>query len=193
MKALFFILCTLAYCTSLPHHLHAEEMLITMPPAFVPARDSDGAPQYLTEAEVEHFFRKYSKNLKKVVYNHNIKNFIVPDANWLHSLIDVYEDFLYHHQIRPQRDTWDCENYSILLNSFASIRLWRAGYSNTRLAIGWIRVNARYAWADIPDAVHALIFAVTSDGVYVIEPQNGHFALLQDYPNREFIEEVYLF
>ncbi len=61
------------------------------------------------------------------------------------------------------------------------------------LAIGWMRVNARYAWADIPDAIHALIFAVKSDGVYVIEFQNEHSALLQDYPNGEFIEEVYLF
>ncbi len=123
MKALFFIICTLICCVSSPLNLYAEDMSITMPPAFIPALDSAGAPQYLKDAEIEHLFRKHSKNIKKIIYNHNIKNFIVPDTDWLHSLIDVYEDFLYHHQIRPQRDTWDCENYSILLNSFASIRL----------------------------------------------------------------------
>ncbi len=95
--------------------------------------------------------------------------------------------------MQPQQDTWDCENYSALLNSFASLRLWNAGYTDTRMALGWMRVQAKFPWAGIPDAIHALIFAVTSKGVVVIEPQNGQSTILKDYPNKAYIEEVYLF
>ena len=164
-----------------------------MPAAFVPARTTSGTVQYIDEKELENSFRKHSTNLKDVVYNHRIRNFIIPDTNWLHDLVDTYEAFLRHNHLRPEQDTWDCENYSILLNSFASIRLWQAGYYDTRLALGWMRVQAKYPWAGIPDAIHALIFAVTSEGILVIEPQNGAYTMLEDYPNKGTIEEVYLF
>jgi len=56
-----------------------------------------------------------------------------------------------------------------------------------------MRVLAKYEWAGIPDAIHALVFAVTDDGILFIEPQNGQEIMLKDYPNRAYIEEVYLF
>ena len=176
-----------------PKSLLAETTQIEMPAEFVPARTSSGTVQYIDEKRLENSFRKHATNLKEVVYNHSIRNFIIPDTNWLHDLVDTYEEFLRHNHIHPEQDTWDCENYSILLNSFASIRLWQAGYYDTRLALGWMRVQAKYPWAGIPDAIHALIFAVTSEGILVIEPQNGAYTLLEDYPNKETIEEVYLF
>ena len=41
--------------------------------------------------------------------------------------------------------------------------------------------------------MHALIFTVTGNGIYIIEPQNGQYVPLSQYPNRHYIEEVYLF
>lgn len=96
-------------------------------------------------------------------------------------------------RVQAKADTWDCENYSELLNALVTVRIWKAGYYDTRAAIGWMRVNAKNEWAGLPGVVHALMFGVTEKGLFVIEPQNGQYVELEDYPNKEFIQEVFLF
>jgi len=194
MKTIRFFTPILFYLLIfIPGIASSTESTIIMPPKFVPALNTDGAVKYIDEKSLEEMFRVYSPKLKDVVYNHSIKKFIIPDTNWVHDLFDMYEEYIRSSHMRPQQDTWDCENYATLLNSFASIRLWRAGYLDTRLALGWMRIQGKYPWAGIPDAIHALIFAITSEGILVIEPQNGQFTMLKSYPNRAYIEEVYLF
>jgi len=80
-----------------------------------------------------------------------------------------------------------------MLNAITTLRVWRAGYLDTRATIGWLRVDAKHSWAGMVAELHALMFAVTSEGIFIIEPQNGQYCNLSDYPNREYIEEVYLF
>jgi hypothetical protein len=194
MRKLFFILPLFFWMLIAAAKIsHAESHLITMPPEFVPARSTDGSVKYINERALEKLFRAESPSLQKIIYNHSIKRFIIPETQWLYDLVRMYEGFVQNSQMQPQQDTWDCENYSALLNSFASLRLWNAGYTDTRMALGWMRVQAKFPWAGIPDAIHALIFAVTSKGVVVIEPQNGQSTILKDYPNKAYIEEVYLF
>jgi ligand-binding sensor domain-containing protein len=71
-----------------------------------------------------------------------------------------------------------------MLNALTTIRIWEAGFYDTRGAMGWMRVDARKEWAGLPGVMHALMFAVTEDGIFVIEPQNGKTVKLADYPNR---------
>jgi len=85
------------------------------------------------------------------------------------------------------------KNFSSFLNALATVRIWKTGYYDTRGAIGWMRVDAKYEWAGLPPVMHALVFAVTEYGLLVIEPQNGQIIELKNYPNKEFIQEVFLF
>lgn len=172
-----------------------DTIAIPVPPPFRPALTADKKPQVATIAAIKEDFREHNRNLNKFVYNPNLNEIgvIVPDGIWLKQLVGTYQAMIGQFTIKPEADTWDCENYSSLLNALATLNLWQQGYTKTRAAIGWLRVNARESWAGIPVGMHSLMFAVTVEGIYIIEPQNGSYTKLTEYPNRQFIEEVYLF
>ena len=166
---------------------------LPMPQEFSPALQQDGSPLYVTAASIENTFRKYNPKLKKFYHNKDIKQFIVPDREWLKSLLLTYDSFISYTGVRVKQDAWDCENYSSMLNNLATVRIWRAGYLDTRAAVGWIRVIANKVWAGYQSPVHAVMFVVTDKGIFIVEPQNGQYIDLSSYPNRGTIEEVYLF
>lgn len=166
---------------------------IPIPQDFIPARKADGTPQYISDAVIEDAIRKFSPKMKKFHHNKFITQFIVPNHVWLKQLLEGYDQFLSVVGVRAKADMWDCENYSGMLNSLTTLQIWRAGYLDTRAAIGWIKVAAKKEWAGLPGALHALMFAVTDKGIFIIEPQNGQYISLSDYPNRQYIEEVFLF
>ncbi len=109
------------------------------------------------------------------------------------NVLAAYEALRYQFDIRGKADTWDCENFSQLLNALTTVRIWKAGYYDTRTAMGWLRVDAKESWAGLPGVMHALMFVVTEKGFFVFEPQNGKTIQLENYPNKNFIQEVYLF
>ena len=170
-----------------------EPFKLPMPSDFIPAMDKNGSPQYITAEQIEKTLRGHSKEFKKLYWNWNIKQFIVPRHQWLKELLAVYDTMLDKIDVDAKADTWDCENFSSFLNAFATVRIWKSGYYDTRGAIGWMRVDAKKEWAGLPPVMHALVFAVTEYGLVVIEPQNGQMVELKDYPNKEFIQEVFLF
>lgn len=166
---------------------------LPMPQEFVPALQTDGTPKYVTPSAIESEFRQFSPELKNFYYNKKITRFIVPEPGWIKSMLKTYDMLLSEVGIQAKADTWDCENYSGLLNALTTLRIWRAGYLDTRAALGWLRVNAKKGWAGMPGTMHSLIFTITVKGIYIIEPQNGQYISLSDYPNRQYVEEVYLF
>ena len=85
----------------------------------------------------------------------------------------IYNTFLDKINVQAKAEVWDCETYSSFLNSIATVRIWKAGYYDTRGAIGWMRVDAKKEWAGLPPVMHALVFAVTEEGFFIVEPQNG--------------------
>lgn len=173
----------------------AEEgyIQLPLPQEFVPAMQADGTPKYVTASAIEDEFRQFNPDLKKFYYNKKITRFIVPEPGWIKDMLKTYDLLLAEVGIKAKADTWDCENYSGLLNALTTLRIWRAGYLETRAALGWLRVNAKKGWAGMPGTLHSLIFTITAKGIYIIEPQNGQYISLSDYPNRQYVEEVYLF
>lgn len=171
----------------------SEYLALPMPQKFIPALQADGTVQYIPGADIEKQIRAVSPALKKFYYNKTITDFIVPEHVWLDHLLGAYDAFLDYTGVQGKAATWDCENYCGMLNAITTLRIWRAGFLDTRAAIGWIRVDAKYGWAGLPASLHALMFAVTSKGAFIIEPQNGQYCSLSDYPNKKYIEEVYLF
>jgi hypothetical protein len=170
-----------------------DYLSLPMPQKFIPALQVDGTPQYISGKDIENQIRKASPTLKNFYYNHTIDKFIVPEHVWLGHLLEAYDAFLSSTGVRGKAETWDCENYSGMLNAITTLRIWRAGFLDTRAAIGWLRVDAKHSWAGLPAGLHALMFAATGQGVFIIEPQNGQYVSLAGYPNKKYIEEVYLF
>ncbi len=166
---------------------------LSMPTEFIPAMDKNGSPRYITAEQIEKTLQGHSKEFKKLYWNKKIKQFILPRHRWLKELLAVYDTMLNEINVNAKADTWDCENFSSFLNALATVRIWKAGYYDTRGAIGWMRVDAKKEWAGLPPVMHALVFAVTEYGLLVIEPQNGQMVELKDYPNKEYIQEVFLF
>ncbi len=188
---LFMVTVICSYKTA----IGAEDdyLSLPMPQEFTPALQTDGTPKYISGKDIEKQIRTVSPALKKFYYNKTITDFVVPEHVWLNHLLGAYSAFLSYTGVRGKADSWDCENYSGMLNAITTLRVWRAGFLDTRAAIGWLRVDAKHSWAGLPAELHALMFAVTSEGIFIIEPQNGQYASLSDYPNKEYIEEVYLF
>lgn len=166
---------------------------LSMPTEFIPAMDKNGSPQYITAEQIEKTLQQYSKGFQKLYWNKKIKQFILPRHKWLQELLAVYDTMLNEINVHGKEDIWDCENFSSFLNALATVRIWKSGYYDTRGAIGWMRVDAKKEWAGLPPVMHALVFAVTEYGLLVIEPQNGKMVELKDYPNKEYIQEVFLF
>lgn len=179
------------------HPASAETMSsvdIPMPVEFVPEKGTDGRPLYLSAKQIENEIRSHSKELTGFYHNKSIEKFIVPNGQWLKQMLDAYRQLLVLSNVSPKAETWDCENYSGLLNTIATVRIWRAGFHDTRAAMGWLRADAKHSWAGIPNGViHAIIFTATSKGIYIVEPQNGEYTPLADYPNAKYIQEVFLF
>ena len=192
MAAIFFIIVTIG-CHTTVIGAEGDYLTLPMPQEFMPALQTDGTPRYVSGTSIEEQIRKASPALQEFYHNKNITRFIVPEHVWLDHLLGAYDAFLAYTGTRGKADTWDCENYSGMLNAITTLRIWRAGYLDTRAAIGWLRVDARHSWAGLPAELHALMFAVTSEGIFIIEPQNGQYCSLSDYPNNKYIEEVYLF
>ncbi len=165
---------------------------IPVPSDFTPALQADGSPQYITAEAIENLIKQQSQQFTKLRWNREIKHFIVPRHNWLENLLAAYDAFLKERGIRGKAETWDCENYSELLNALTTIQIWKVGYYDTRAAIGWMVVDAKKSWAGLPGVLHALMFAVTENGLFVIEPQNGQTIQLEEYPNKNYIQEVNL-
>lgn len=166
---------------------------LPLPGEFKPAVEANGSAKFVRAEIIDNMFRKHSRSYAGLHRNEEIKHYIVPQHGWLKELTNAYVALIRQSNLEGKADTWDCENYSELLSGLSTVRIWEAGYYDTRGAIGWFRVDAQKAWAGIPPEMHALMFAFTENGLFIMEPQNGQSILLEDYPNKQYIQEVFLF
>ncbi len=87
---------------------------------------------------------------------------------------------------------WDCDNYASCFVAFADLLALRAGETRGSLCIGWASVFYRFKFAGIrAGGAHAVVILGTSQGLFIVEPQDGTMVALRDFPNRHTIEEVY--
>jgi hypothetical protein len=87
---------------------------------------------------------------------------------------------------------WDCDNYANCFVAFADLLALRAGETRGSICIGWASVFYRFKFAGIrAGGAHAVVILGTSQGLFIVEPQDGTMVALRDFPNRHTIEEVY--
>jgi hypothetical protein len=94
-------------------------------------------------------------------------------------------------KIRFEDQLWDCDNYANCFVSFADLLALKSGETRGSLCVGWATVFYRRPFAGIRSGAHAVVIVGTSQGLYIIEPQDGTMVALKDFPNRDTIEAVY--
>lgn len=180
-------------CPSIGLARSSKHFEFPIPTDFVPAKSETGTIQYVSIEAIERELRKYSPNLQGVYWNKQVPNYIVPHHRWFEELLAYYQKNLRLSGVKGKAETWDCENYSSLLSALSTVKVWKAGFYDTRAAIGWMKVDMQEEWAGLPAEMHALMFTVTEAGFLVVEPQNGQLVELSAYPNNAHILEVFLF
>lgn len=187
-------LATVFFCILISAGYCSESELVSVPklPEFQADRDKNGKPLYIDVGRIEKQFRATSPAMKKFYYNHDLNSIILPTREWLKQALDVSQEFFWTLGVKWKAENWDCDNFSMFFSAAVTVKLWGVGYTETRCGFGWMLVDGKHSWGGVEPSRHALVFAVTREGVIVIEPQTGTMAKLDDYPNKENIEKVFL-
>jgi len=91
-----------------------------------------------------------------------------------------------------QHQLWDCDNYANGFVAFANLLALKAGEMRGSFCVGWATVSYQRAFAGIrAGGAHAVVIVGTSQGLFVLEPQDGTMVALKNFPNRDTIEEVF--
>jgi len=83
----------------------------------------------------------------------------------------------------------DCDKFAKAFTLAFECCAARAGIKAQPLCAR-IYVKNLLPWANVLDGTHALCGAATTAGMYIIEPQNGIFCRLEEYPNRGTVFKV---
>lgn len=120
-------------------------------------------------------------------------NFVRPDHRWLLEFDRWFRTLKKSLNLGFVDETWDCDDYARSFVAFADLAAMRAGEARGSICVGWATVyNGRPFGGILSKGAHAVVIVGTSDGIFVIEPQNGEIAPLERYPNRDDIVEINL-
>ena len=84
------------------------------------------------------------------------------------------------------RENMDCDNYSMLYKSMMSAAAYKSG-AVSEPAVAMVVTKQLKEFSSIPatGGLHMLIFVMTSQGWFIVEPQTGDFVELHKYPNQQ--------
>ena len=124
--------------------------------------------------------------------NHVSTEFVRPPTAWMDRFKTWFGKLEKPLRLRFENQQWDCDNYANCFVTFADLLALRAGESQGTLCVGWATVYYQKAFAGIAaGGAHAVVIVGTTDGLFIIEPQDGTMIALEKYPNRNTIEAVY--
>lgn len=190
--AALFVLITLFIGQATGNSLANEDVSVPKLIDFRAELDNIGQPRYIEVKNVEAQFRAVSPTMRNFYCNHTIKRIILPDEGWVREAIRVSQYFFRDFGVKWHAESWDCDNFSMFVSAVTTLKLWSAGFTNTRCGFGWMVIDGKHNWGGIGQGRHALVFAVTGKGVMVIEPQTGAMIELDRYPNKAYIDKVIL-
>lgn len=113
------------------------------------------------------------------------------NASWFKRYLRWFEKELRALGLTYQRETWDCDDFSMALNAFADLALLRNKAHPPPHLIGRLVVYQDHRWSGVAaGGLHELVIVRTERGWKVVEPQTGDIEDLEDYPNRNAVKEV---
>ncbi len=165
----------------------AQTALLTLPAP--PAWDAAAATTVWTIEDLTAEFAKVTDTPPQI--NYIRARFLRPDHAWMTKFKGWFRTLEKPLKIRFEDQLWDCDNYANCFVSFADLLALKSGETRGSLCVGWATVFYRRPFAGIRSGAHAVVIVGTSQGLYIIEPQDGTMVALKDFPNRDTIEAVY--
>ncbi len=165
--------------------------MINLPPP--PAWPSTQSGTSWTIDDIKAEFEKVTD--RPLVINYVRTSFVRPDHKWLVAYTRWFNQLNKALKLVFKEQVWDCDNYSRSFVAFADMLALRAGEARGSICVSWATVANREAFGEIygsETGSHALVVVGTTQGLFVIEPQNGKMAALGDYPNRDAFHELNL-
>lgn len=160
-------------------------------PSFVATRNFHTGNGIVSADEFKNFFTSQSKS--SPTFRLNSTHYRVVNYRWMEAFIDWYEFVLKAVGLSYKPEIWDCENYSIGLQAYASLAAVKADAFSEDILVGWLIVRNIHKWAGVSSrGNHAIAFFKSDKGIFVVEPQNGTITHLEKYPNAKYILEVFL-
>lgn len=165
----------------------ARGAFVRLPPP--PAWSEADAAGLWTVEEIRAAFARATDTPPQI--NHVRSEFLRPSAGWLREFKGWFAKLERPLRLRFEGEQWDCDNYANCFVTFADLLVLRAGEGRGTLGVGWATVYYKHPFAGIKGGAHAVAIAATSEGLLVIEPQDGTMVPLEKFPNRDTIEAVY--
>ena len=165
----------------------AREAAVTLPPPpqWSPAQN---VPSWSID-ELEDEFRKHTDTPPRV--NMVRTRLLRPDHRWAVEFVRWFRSVQKPLKLRYRDQSWDCDDYANCFVAFADLLVLKAGGSHGGMCVGRASIYYRRKFADVPaGSAHALVLLGTSDGLYLVEPQDGTIVALRQFPNRDTIEEL---
>lgn len=166
----------------------AREPMIALPapPQWVATPSAEGTIEELT-AELRQITAKPPE------INYSRRTFVRPSREWLLAYLKWFRKLESALDVHFEDELFDCDKYSRCFVAFADLLARKGGETRGSICVGWATVFYDQAFATInAGGSHSVVIVGTTEGLFVIEPQNGTIVPLARYPNRQGILVVNL-
>ncbi len=119
------------------------------------------------------------------------ETFLRADHQWLTRFTAWFRSLEKPLRIQFANQLWDCDNFANAYVSFADLVTLESSGSRPPFCVGRASVFYRVPFAGVRSGAHAVVIVGTTEGLFVIEPQDGTMIALKKFPNRHTIEAVY--
>ena len=119
------------------------------------------------------------------------ETFLRADHQWLTRFTAWFRSLEKPLRIQFANQLWDCDNYANAYVSFADLVTLESSGKRPPFCVGRASVFYRVPFAGVRGGAHAVVIVGTTEGLFVIEPQDGTMISLKKFPNRHTIEAVY--
>ncbi len=164
----------------------ARSALVVLPPP--PAWTPGSAAGIWTIDDIKAELARHTDRPPRV--NFVRTSMLRPDHAWLLQFKGWFRAIQKPLQMHFEHQLFDCDNYADAFVAFADLLALKAGEARGSACIGWASVYYRRPFAGVRSGAHAVVIVGTSQGLHVIEPQDGTMVPLAEFPNRHTIEEI---
>ncbi len=164
-----------------------KQAMVTLPPP--PAWDPKTPATTCTIDDIKAEFAKVTDTPPQV--NFVRTQFLRPDPTWLARYKAWFRSLEKPLRLRFEDQLFDCDNYANCFVAFADLLTLQSRETRGAFCVGWAAVFYQRPFAGIRSGPHAVAIAATTQGLYIIEPQDGTMVPLREFPNRHTIEAVY--